>query len=164
LSNILDVFLSPQFISPVVALQASQNKLTYAPNQISKFSALRDIFLHNNQIANISSFSFSSPSALIGQITIYLFSNRIASIPPGSFSYPNATSINIYLDSNQITSIPSGIFNYNFASYLTINLTLNNITSLPIKAFTTSKVSLWSSIYLQYNQISTISPGSFQGT
>ena len=65
LSNILNVVLSPTIISPILSLSASQNKLTYAPNQIPNLMSLSSLDLSFNQIANISSLGFGSFSVAI---------------------------------------------------------------------------------------------------
>ena len=142
LSNILNVFLSPQYISSVFQISASQNKLTQVPNQISQFSALTFLDLSYNQIVNISS--------LIG------------------FSFSPNAFINVMLNNNKIAGIPSGTFNLTSATSIIIDLSNNNITALPIKAFTfpstsTAAMPVMNMLTLMNNQITTIAPGAFQG-
>jgi len=140
LSNILDVFLSPHYISPVYAIMASQNQLTYAPSQIAKFKSLTRFDLSFNQITNIS--------------------------PLSGLSFPSNSSISIMLNNNKITSIPSGIFNCASLTSCFIELSSNNITFLPANAFIfppTHSLMMFSYLSLQNNQITTISAGAFQG-
>ena len=140
LSNVLDVFLSPQYINPVVSISASQNQLTQIPSQISQFKSLTFLDLSYNQITNISSLSAINFSS-------------------------NMSYTSIMLMSNKITSIPSGTFNCSSASLVTIDLSMNNITSLPTNAFTfpPTATMMMNYLYLQNNQITNISPGAFQG-
>ena len=138
LSNALDVFLSPQYISPVVQIMAMQNQLTQVPSQISKFKSLAQLDLSYNQITNIS--------------------------PLSGLSFPsNASYVSITLMNNKITSIPSGMLN--FTTSISIDLSFNNITSLPTKAFTfpPTATMMTNTLNLRNNQITTISPGAFQG-
>ena len=139
LSNVLDVFLSPQYVSPVFRIKAYQNKLTRVPSQISHFKAAYTIDFSNNQITNISSFS--------GTIA------------------PSNSMINIILTGNKITSIPSGIFNCASAASCFIELSSNNITSIPANAFIFPQTNslMTNGLSLYNNQISTIAPGAFQG-
>ena len=140
LSNALDVFLSPQYISPVVQIMAMQNQLTHVPSQISKFKSLTFLDLSYNQITNIS--------------------------PLSGLSFPfNASYVSIMLMNNKITNIPSGTINITSVTSITVDLSSNNITSLPTKAFTfpSTNSMMMNMLNLRNNQITIISPGAFQG-
>ena len=137
LSAILSVFLSPQISSPVFQISASLNQLTYVSNQISKFTYLSNLDLSYNQITSVSSLDGLSFSSAV---------------------------ININLNNNQITSIPSGTFNFTLATSISIDISYNYITALSTNAFTfPSSAAIMNNLFLQRNQISTISPGAFQG-
>jgi len=124
LSNVLNVFLYPQYISPVVSIYASQNKLTQVPSQISQFKTLANLNLDFNQIANISSFTgFSFSYNFINSfINVMLNNNKIASIPSGIFNFTSVTSINIDLSSNNITSLPTNAFNFPSTNSMMMNM------------------------------------------
>ena len=158
LSTVLNVFLSPQYISPVFQIMAVQNQLTYVPNEIPKFKSLEELNFSFNQITNITSLSTSFLS--VTSINIGLNSNQITSIPSQTFKFSNATLIKIYLRSNQISSIPSGMFDYPLAYTINIDLDSNRITSIPSNIFNCpNAISVY--LYLAYNQITSIPPGVF---
>jgi len=141
-SKALNVFLSPQYISPVVSMYASYNQLTQIPSQIAKFKSLAYLDLSYNQITNISSLN-------------------------GLIFSSNASFVSIMLNNNKITNVPSGTFNCTASStyYCTIDLSYNNITALSTKAFTylsTNSMAM-NMLNLKSNQIAGISPGAFQG-
>ena len=137
LSTVLSVFLSPQISSPVFQISASLNQLTYVPNQISKFAYLSNLDLSYNQITSV--------------------------FPLDGLSFSSAV-IDIKLNNNQITSISSGTFNFTLATSISIDLSYNYITALSTNAFTfPSSATIMNNLFLQRNQISTISPGAFQG-
>ena len=137
LSTILSVFLSPQISSPVFQILASLNQLTHVPNQISKFAYLSNLDLSYNQITSV--------------------------FPLDGLSFSSAV-IDIKLNNNQITSIPSDTFNFNLTTSITVDLSYNYISSLSTNAFTfPSSATIMNNLFLQRNQISTISPGAFQG-
>ena len=131
LSNVLNVFLSPQFISPVVSISASQNQLTYVPSQITKFTSLTNLDLSKNLIANISSLIGMNFNPSTTSISLNLNYNKITNIPAGIFKYPNAASIFVGLVSNQISNISpdSFIFSSTILNNVNIVLSENKITA-----------------------------------
>lgn len=142
------------------------NSLTAIPSGMFNYQSATyfSISFAYNQISSIPSNIFNCQNGL--SISIDLSMNQISSLPFGLFNYPLTTDVYIGFNYNKITSIPSGMFNYSnsaSASYIRIDLASNNLTTLSAKAFISSPATTRGYIYLQNNQITTITTGTFQG-
>ena len=142
-------------------LNAEKNELTKIPD-LSKFNSIRDVILTFNQIGSVptGSFNFTSKS----NFSIDLSNNQIVSISSEAFDFPNAPEVNIILLKNQITSIPLGLIkSYAVQASIYIGLAYNNISSISSGSFNYPQAKTVA-LDLSNNQISTIEPGSFKGT
>ncbi len=132
LSHILDIFLPGT--NPVLSINVSYNQLTRVPNLVS--ISINGLFTtQQDRRGHISGvFNFTTATYVEVSLAGYL----VTAINRGFLFFPSSTSISLSLSNNKIAPVTSGILKFNFSS----------------TAFTVS-------LYLDYNEITTITFGSF---
>ncbi|XP_032221181.2 leucine-rich repeats and immunoglobulin-like domains protein 3 [Nematostella vectensis] len=115
--------------SDITALNLGYNNIVdLDPKQLLKFTALKELHLHHNNIRSIPPWD-SFPSTLM---TLTLHHNKIVAIPSLNTTKQHALK-NLYLNSNKISSIGHHAFT-NLSNLQNLKLGKNRLTSVPSDA------------------------------
>ena len=126
------------------------------PSDFSGLSAVRTLWLFQNELRSLPAGVFSGLTALG---ILWLDNNELRSLPAGVFS--GLTALNILsLNSNELRSLPAGVFS-GLTALRTLSLNSNELSSLPAGVF--SGLTALFNLSLDSNRLRSLPDGVFSG-
>ncbi|XP_066271224.1 uncharacterized protein [Branchiostoma lanceolatum] len=165
-SNLLQQWPPEVFTGvPLRVLSVNFNRIRRLHSDLlAQLLNLTDLILSNNQIEDLRSGGFQSPtkwrvfSGLRNLRVLHLYSNDIRIISAGAFSDLSSLT-DLRLDQNKITRLPEAVFAN--ASFVSLLLGRNYLTALPAEVF--SGCARLETLGLEHNNLTTLPPDVYTG-
>ena len=126
-------------------LDLSKKGLESLPSEIRKLTALKTLYLHNNQLTQIP----DTIAQLSNLTTLSLYNNQLTQIPDTIAQLSNLTGL--YLSTNQLTQIPDAIAQ--LSNLTDLFLSNNQLTQIPDAI---AQLSNLTDLFLSNNQLTQI--------